>query len=137
LATTGEKPSPFGVERQGRSTAISALVRQPCATLHRAAVAVAEEALQQALLDAAPVRVRGEGVFGVGVGGRYTVTNNTVGYGLLAFGVPNFFTIAWIESIGDTLGCDFDSEEAVFRGPVTSRYDQSPGVPRLERTVGP
>ena len=42
--------------------------------------------------------------------GQYTVTNNTSGgYGLLAFGISNTDTTAWIGSIGNDFGCDFDS----------------------------
>ncbi|NNL65359.1 MAG: PEP-CTERM sorting domain-containing protein [Myxococcales bacterium] len=39
-------------------------------------------------------------------GGQYTVTNNTTGYGLLAFGISNFDTVAWIGSFGSAFGCD-------------------------------
>ena len=37
--------------------------------------------------------------------GFYNVTNNTVDYRLLAFGVSNNDSIAWVESIGNTFGC--------------------------------
>lgn len=39
--------------------------------------------------------------------GFYNVTNNTVNYRLLAFGVSNTDTQAWIENIGNDFGCGF------------------------------
>lgn len=37
--------------------------------------------------------------------GQYTVTNNTVDYGLFAFGISNVDTLAWVSSIGRTFNC--------------------------------
>ncbi len=45
-------------------------------------------------------------------GGRYTVTNNSADYGLIAFGISNSFSIAWIESFGDSFGCGSDSDSS-------------------------
>jgi len=39
--------------------------------------------------------------------GQYTVTNNTVGYELMAFGISNADTLAWVGSIGSNFGCGF------------------------------
>lgn len=39
-------------------------------------------------------------------GGQYTVTNNTTGYGLRAFGISNVDTFAWVESFFDSFACD-------------------------------
>jgi hypothetical protein len=41
--------------------------------------------------------------------GQYTVTNNTLEYGLIAFGISNNGTQAWIGSMGSTFGCGFNS----------------------------
>ncbi len=38
-------------------------------------------------------------------GGQYTVTNNTVDYGLIAFGVSNSDTNAWVGSLFNSFAC--------------------------------
>ena len=38
-------------------------------------------------------------------GGQYNVTNNTTGYGLIAFGVSNTDTFAWVGSFFDDFDC--------------------------------
>ncbi len=40
-------------------------------------------------------------------GGQYTVTNNTQDYGLIALGVSNTDTFAWVGSFFDDFDCDF------------------------------